>query len=202
VLFDASRMYFVGHGIGASVGPTVLAREPAVVGGVLANAGAWWTEIIAGTEAPIALASYPASAFGDVAIDRFQPVLQFGQGVVDRTDPVNQARFVHFDQSSDDVDVLQIVVPDDPTTSAAAQQTLARAIYSQQHVGPGALPLDDLDEVSLPATNNVNGATSVALVRSANGGDPHRVLFDDTTVRETVSEFLGTAVRDGTPTVP
>ncbi len=203
VVFDTDHIYFVGHGIGAAAGPTLLARDPAVLGGVLANSGAWWTEIVAGTEAPISMASYPASAWGDAAIDRFQPVLQLGQGVVDRTDPVNQARFVHFDQSSDNADVLQIAVPSDPTISAGAQQTLARAMYLQQNVGPGALALEDLDEVGLPVSDNVNGATAVTLVREpAAGADPHRVFFEDADVRDAVSGFLGTAVRDGTPTVP
>ncbi|MEZ4319521.1 MAG: hypothetical protein R3F61_18540 [Myxococcota bacterium] len=197
---DLTRVYFVGHGIGASAGPLVLAREDAVQAGVFAAAGAFWTSQISDTQAPVQLRSYVAAALGDPEIDRFQPVLSMAQGIVDRTDPLNQARYVHLDATSADKHVLQVLTRDDPWMPEDSQYALARGLYTQQVVQSGLLPLSAIDEVSPPVSSNVGPATAVTVLND--GADPHRLLFDDARTKVQVREFLASAVRDGTPTVP
>jgi len=200
VVFDLERVYFMGHGMGATVGPILLSREPVIGAGVLANAGASWTDKIADTTAPIALAGYPVAAFGDADINRYQPIISLSQGIVDRTEPLSHARYVHLDASSADTHVLQVFGAGDPFVPFSAQHALARGLFLQQVVAPGLLPLDALDEVSAPVSGNISPATAIVVVND--GSDPHRLLFDDPRTQLQVLEFLGTAARDGAPTVP
>ncbi|MCB9679552.1 MAG: hypothetical protein H6737_30885 [Alphaproteobacteria bacterium] len=197
---DLTHVYFVGHGIGGAAGPMVVSREDAVNAGVFASTGAFWSSIVADTTAPVALAGYLAPALGDSRVDRFQPLLALGQGIVDRTDPLNQARFIHADVAVPDKHVLQVVSYGDPWAPDEAQYALARGLVTTQVVQSGQVPLDNIDQVSAPVTSNIGAATAVTVVNS--GADPHRLLFDDVRTRVQVREFLGTAVRDGTPTVP
>lgn len=97
---DGSNIYFVGHSLGAMVGTTFLALEPAVKDAVLAFGGAGYAKILDGsaTFSPSIVAGLVAASGG--AIDKnavgaargaYESFIGVAQTAVDTADPVNHA---------------------------------------------------------------------------------------------------------------
>lgn len=193
------EMWFVGQGIGGRVGPLVAAYEPSVQGLVLAGTGAHWSEGLLETEEPFALNAVLGPALGDPNVDRFQPIVALAQQVIDRTDPVNHARFVQF-ASAANRDILYVAAPDDPRVGPASQSALARGLFTDQVVQDGAAGLVGVDTLTAPVNNNASGSTAITVVNVAT--DPHRQIYTSSRAMLQVDQFIASGVLEGRATLP
>ncbi|MCA9571100.1 MAG: hypothetical protein KC656_24845, partial [Myxococcales bacterium] len=204
---DPTRLWFVGQGLGGRAGTMVGAYEPAVKGVVLAGTGGLWSSSLSERTEPFDLAALMGPALGDPNVDRFQPIVAFGQQIVDRTDPVSHAPFVHR-YADVDRDVLY-VVSRDPEVGESSEHALARALYVEQVVDEGVpdLPYDRPATTppspslkTAPVTANAQGSTAVAVLNS--GADPHRLLYEESRTIAQVDAFMASGLLEGRATLP
>lgn len=198
VQLDPSRLWLVGQGTGGRALPLVAVAEPDVEAVVLAGTGGLWMDGLAERTEPFALDALLAPALGAPTIDRFQPIVALGQQIVDRTDPVVHAPWVHR-RSLDTRDVL-LVVAEDPHVGWSSQHALARALHVEQVVQDGAPTLASVASAVEPVSANVSGSTAVAVVNV--GTEPHRLLYTNPRTMAQVDGFMATGALTGRATLP
>ncbi len=203
IRFDASNIFYVGHSQGGVVAPVFLARETAVRAAVLSGAGGTTIRALLEKTSPHNVPAILRVGLVDPDISREHPLLNIAQQVSERADGVNHARYLMREppEGRDRMHLLQIYGVDDTYSPNATQTSLARALGLDQV--PGAnVPLEGFGEVSLPVSGNTpEDTTAVVHLYSAAGRDAHFVLFDREDAMHHLRTFLGTAVRDGVPTV-
>lgn len=203
IRFDPGELYYLGHSQGATTGVGFVATEPAVQAAVFSGAGGLLIESLIAKERPLDIPAALRIGLADPDLDRAHPLLNLVQAAAERADPVNHAGAVHAAPrgSNPRRHVLQTYGIGDGFTPDATQRALVRALRLEQAPN-GHAPLDDVTQVSAPVSGNQAGITAVTvLYAGTSGGDPHYVLFDRVDARRQASHFLGTAVRDGVPTV-
>lgn len=205
VRFDADNLFFVGHGMGASVGVAALAVEPDVDVAIFAQgAGLQMARVLEQTSPYSPLAQHRV-AMADGSLNREHPILNLWQANLDAVDAVNLAevQFAAPVAVRAPRHVLQVYGVGDTYSTDASQTALARALRVQQVVGQSS-PLSGITPLTPPvALNRFGGQITgvVALYAPVGNADPHFVLFDSAPARRQAAHFLGTHVRDGVPTV-
>jgi hypothetical protein len=209
--FDPDRIYFMGHSQGGLVGPPFLAVEPKVKAAVLSGAGGdLILSLLLKTE-PVDIPGLVAVLLDEDTLDAFHPVLNLFQTFIEPADPVNYAarlfrdpdleippKHVYFSQGWVDsycpprVTEALGVAADAALVGPLLEPQEAFALAGQ--VEPAARPVGG---------NRLGGAlTAVFLQYEAVDGDGHFVVFRNPQANRDFRVFLGTAIRDGIPSIP
>lgn len=91
--FDASKVYFLGHSQGGLTGPVALAFESGFKGAVLSGAGGGAIQSLLEKTEPSSLKSVMELAVKE-KVDRFHPLLNLIQQLLEPADPLNYARLL------------------------------------------------------------------------------------------------------------
>jgi hypothetical protein len=203
--FDSDNLFFVDHGMGASVGVAALAVEPGVNGAVFAQGSRLQLARILEQMSQRSPLPLHCVALADSQMNREHPVANFSQANLDIVEPVTHAA-VQFATPVDDRDIrhaLQVYGVGDSYTADSSQTALALALHVQQVAGR-SVPLAGMTELSAPVVENRFGrqiAGVVGLYSQVGNADPHFALFDSQSAQRQAAHFLGTYVCDGVPTV-
>ncbi|MFO8071981.1 MAG: hypothetical protein R6V85_08905 [Polyangia bacterium] len=213
VLFDTEKIYFFGHSQG-SQGPMLFAaHEPLVDLLVLSGAGGYLIESLLGKKQPLDVSAairFALMEFGEV--DWHHPLLNLIQLAFDPVDPATHARMV-FRQDMSELgyprrSVFMSYGIGDTYTPEMTQLALAKALGVQQW------PLDDEHQLgavpvieSLPHDTtyyygNGVGVTAVTVQYEPDGDyDGHFVIFENADAVLQHTQFVGTMVTGGIPTL-
>lgn len=207
VRFDAARTWFYGHSQGATHGVPALAFDGSYAGAVFTGAGGSLIDSLLTKTSPYDVADAVRMALADPDLGGVHPALTVFQLYLERADPVNYGRSLvslpiapltarH---------VLQVYGLRDTYTPQSVQTALAVSL-GLAIAEPVVEDLGSFATVALPATGNrrVGGTTVTAVLTQhdpATGVDGHFVATQDATARRRVGQLLGTAARDGVPTV-
>lgn len=207
VSFDADQLYYMGHSQGSNTGVVFATYEPQLEAAVFSGAGGLLIESMLNKTKPYDLPTILSVALADPDLHRWHPVLNIVQGFADVSDPINHAR--HFQRypmtGIEPRHGLHTYGIGDTFTPDVTQYALTRGLRFDQ-VTNGNLPLENIYEEATPVDGNkwIDGhqvTGIVALYEPNPGNDGHYVVFDLASARRQVTHFLGTAVRDGIPTV-
>lgn len=203
IRFDLDNVYYLGHSQGALTGVGFVAYEPEIDGVVLSGAGGLLIESMLNKRLPVDVPAAMAVGLADPAIDRYHPILNLVQAGAERADPLNHAVYV-VDEPLEGMpyrSVLQTFGVGDGYAPDVTQQALARGLHLGQVLN-GSDPLESLVTYNPPVVATHNGQTAIVALYEGDGeADPHYVLFTNELAQRQVDHFLGTAVRDGIPTV-
>ncbi|MBN1771115.1 MAG: hypothetical protein JXB32_07640 [Deltaproteobacteria bacterium] len=207
VRFDATRTYFLGHSQGATHGVPALPFDDSFAAAVLSGAGGSLTDSLLAKTAPYDVAGAVRIALADPDLGGTHPALTVFQTCLELADPVNYARHVVSTPFAPLASrhVLQIYGLRDTYSPKNTQSALAGALG----LAIAEPVLDDLGpfaSVALPASGNrrVGAGTFTAVLTMHDppaGEDGHFVATRDDVARRRLAQFLGTAARDGVPTV-
>ena len=157
-IMDASSMYFLGHSLGAMVGTTFLANEPAVTDAALAFGGTSLPKILDGsaTFGPTISGGLAANGVEKGTPD-YESFIGAAQTVVDSGDPVNHA-----------------------TTAAAGRGILFFEIVGD---GTASNPSDLVVPNTVPDSNDTSGTIAAPLA----GTEPQLALMGLTQVNDSTA---------------
>ena len=209
--FDTTKVYYYGHSQGATHGVPTVAYDPTFVAAVYSGNGGSLIDSLLTKTSPYPIAGAVRMALADPDIGGFHPALSVFQTYLEVADPVNYGRYVISVPFQDATgapylprSVLQLYGLADTYTPKETQAAMGSAL--------GLLVaepvLEDLGftPTDLPAHANrwAAGHEVTAVLSQHNPAadhDGHFVATEDAAARERVSQFFGTAVRDGIPTV-
>jgi pimeloyl-ACP methyl ester carboxylesterase len=190
VPFDPNRIALMGHSQGATHSSVMVSHEPNVIGVVLSGNGGHLTSSLLHKSSPVDIASVlplglldPDSSF-KLAGAGYNPALSILQMVFDRADPVNYARRLLIEPSSDVPTGQHVFMTEgigdtySPNETAAAYLlaghiTLAEPVLSRVGVSSAPAPLSENESVG--ATPRTIGARQYM---PKNGVDGHFVAVD------------------------
>jgi len=212
VRFDPTQLYYFGHSQGATVGGLFAAYERSLQGAIFSGAGGSLVLSLLNKTSPEDIAGGVAFVLTDggtspYPVNDMDPLLALLQMVIDPVDPLNYARLYFARPPSEEVAGIHMfqsygfgdTYSPEPNQDAFAKATAAQ--LPQPSVGN----LQGFSTTEYPVSGNrfANGAPTTAVVVPAqpNGYDGHFVIFRDAELTRQSMEFLGTAVRDGVPTV-
>ncbi len=207
VRFDAARTFFLGHSQGATHGVPALAYDDSFATAVLTGAGGSLTDSLLTRTSPYDVAGALRMALGDPDLGGAHPALTVFQTYLELADPVNYGRYLvgaPFEPPGPR-HVLQVYGLRDTHTPPNVQAALAAAL-GLALAEPVLEDLGPFAAVALPASGNrrVGTATVTAVLTQHDppaGLDGHFVATQDDAARRRIAQFLGTAARDGVPTV-
>jgi hypothetical protein len=227
VRFDSTRLALMGHSMGATIAPLVLAHEPRYGAAVLSGAGGSWIENILYKQKPLEvrppielLIGYPSRG---LSLTRGDPVLTLIQWAEEPADPQVYARRVVAEPAAGEaprhVLMLQGIVDHyimppiaDGISLALGLDLAGTALDSQTPevadlapLGP-LLPLVGRGPIALPASGNVvvaAGTATAVVVQHPEDGfeDGHEVVFQTAAPQHQYRCFLASFAA-GTPVVP
>ena len=203
IRFDVDKLYYLGHSQGSTTGVGFVAHEPAIKAAVFSGAGGVLIESLLNKRNPFDLPAALTVGLADPELMRHHPLLNLAQAFSESADPVNHAQYVaRYPQGSNEAKhVYHTYGIGDTYTPEETQYGLVRALRLNQ-ITNGNAPLDYIDEVEAPVTNNRYQRTLVtSLFQPAGSNDGHFVLFDDALAERQYSHFLAGAVAEGDPTV-
>jgi hypothetical protein len=207
VRFDPARLYFYGHSQGATHGVSALAFDGSFAGAVLSGAGGSLLDTLLAKTSPFDVAAALRIALADPDLGGVHPALTVFQTYLEVADPVNYGRFLVRTPLGPPAarSVLMLWGARDTYSPSPAMTALAGSLWL-----PVAEPvLEDpggFETAPLPATGNRRSggdtATAILSQHAAPGGvDGHFVATQVPDARRRIDQFLGTAARDGVPTV-
>lgn len=208
VRFDPTQQYFFGHSQGATVGSLMLPFEPAIRGAILSGAGGSLTLSLLNKTSPEDIASAVDFALtdGQGEANQYDPLLALLQWWIDPVDPLNVASQYWRSVTEGDpgTHVFMSYGIGDTFTPEPNMQAFGEALGVRLGT-PAVATVPGWGESPYPVSGNVatNGepTTAVGVTGQPAGFDGHFIVFRDAEVRARSLEFLGTAVRDGVPTV-
>lgn len=209
--FDTTKIYYYGHSQGATHGVPTVAYDPTFAAAVFSGNGGSLIDSLLTKTSPYPVAGAVRMALADPDVGVFHPALSVFQTYLEVADPVNYGRYVMSVPFADETgspypprSVLQIYGLSDTYSPKETQAAMGAALglFVAEPV------LEDLGftPTALPARANrwAAGREVTAVLSQHNpaaGHDGHFVATEDAVARERISQFFGTAVRDGTPTV-
>lgn len=214
VRFDPDQRYFFGHSQGATIGGLFAPFEPEVRATVFSGAGGSLTLSLLNKTSPQDIAGAVDTALStslvgqptDV-VNEYHPLFALLQWWVDAVDPLNYARLAYRQPLSEESTGLHVFMSygyGDTFTPEPNQRVYGQASglrvaapFDGQLAGFGESPYP----VSGNAAANGNPVTAVIVPGTPTDFDGHFIIFRDENVRDDSMEFLGTAVRDGVPTI-
>jgi predicted esterase len=210
--FDPERIYFFGHSQGGLTGPPFLAVEPKIKAAVLSGAGGNMILSLLSKTAPVNIPELMQLLLGeDEPLTASHPVLSLIQIFIEPADPLNYGRYFiheplvgvgskHIYLSQGWFDHYTPPVLTEAFAVAAGLELVSPWLEPQPR-----LVLDgQLDGLERPVAGNLAGGsvTGVMLQYLAWGNaDGHFVVYDNPNANQDYRHFLGTAIRDGIPTV-
>jgi hypothetical protein len=229
IVIDPATMAIMGHSMGATIEPLVLATTSRYRAGVLSGAGASWIENVLYKEKPVqilplaeALLAYSPTG---PALDAFDPVLSLLQWAGEPADPQVYTRYVTAEPRSGSprhILMIQgitdhyILPPIAEATSLSLGLDLAGTALdvgmpAQPQFEPRFLdvaPFSGGAQIALPASGNRTGPSgapyTAVLVQQPEDGieDGHEVAFQVTAAKDQWRTFLQTLAQGGAPSVP
>ena len=207
ISFDATRTYFYGHSQGATHGIPGAAYDPSIAAAVFSGAGGLLIDTLLTKTSPYDIAGALRMALADIDLGGMHPALTVFQTWLEVADPINYGRYLVWRPFAPPPprSVLMTYGLGDTYTPPATIANLA-ATMGLAVAEPPLETIGFLDTAPLPATANRNiGGVPVTVVLTqhapAAGIDGHFVATEDDTARRRIGQFLGTAARDGVPTV-
>jgi len=203
IRLDMDHLYYMGHSQGSTTGVGFVAYEPEIEAAVFSGAGGLLIESLIGKKKPYDIPAAISLGLADPDIDRSHPILNLVQGGAERSDAVNHAPYVQHDPLPGDPrrHVFQTFGIGDSYTPDASQEALVRGLYLEQ-VTNGNTPIEGVGVETTPVNGNRTGTTAITVLYDPEpGAEAHFVLFDDADALRQATHFLGTAWRDGVPTV-
>ena len=207
VRFDPDHLYYMGHSQGSNTGVGFVANEPLLQGAVFSGAGGLLIESMLNKDNPYDFPAALEIALADPDIDRWHPVLNLFQALVERGDGVNHAaqllRYPYEDESGHHV--LQTYGIDDTFEPEQTQYALARALRVDQLTnGNPALQNISIENPPLSANFYIGSKVytgAVALYAPNGASDGHDVIYDLDSAQRQYSHFFGTDLTGLAPTV-
>lgn len=223
--FDLDHLALMGHSMGATIAPLVLATEPKFRAAILSGAGASWIENVMFKLHPLEvrpiieiLLTYVN--FGRTLTDH-DPALSLFQWAAEPADPmVYGARIVHAPASGESprhVLMLQGIVdhyilpPIANATSLSLGLDLAGPPFDATTPEIATLPtiesmlvFSGRNAIQLPASANVDGVATDVVVQHREDGieDGHEVVFQTEAPKHQYRCFLQSWSKKGVPSVP
>lgn len=201
IQFDASKVIFLGHSQGSTVGAPAIAFEPNLAGMVFSGAGGDLRLSLTTKTNPVNIAGLTPLLLGEAA-GAEHPALQLFQAFIESADAVNYGLRLTLDRPMG-VPLRPFVMTyglGDTFSTPATMQAFATSMSI-----PAAAPIPGgMNQwpagmgIPLPAMNNYStgmGSTTGVLLEADPMGmyDGHFVLFRDMTLRQRVLGFIGTA---------
>ena len=210
---DATRLALMGHSMGASIAPLVLATEPRYRAAILSGAGASWIENVLHKERPLPVRGIAELTLGYTdegrPITAHDPALSLIQWAGEAADPPLYARqIIHEAEAPRHVLMFQGIVDRYIMPPIANALSLSLGL---DLAGPALepslgelLPLSGRREVPLPARGNLPGGVTGLVVQHAEDGveDGHEVVFQTEAPKRQYRCFLESLVRGEAPRVP
>ncbi len=209
IRFDPDNIYFMGHSQGSQGGPLYASYEPHLRGVVLSGAGGGLALSIVNKTQPVDIASAVAYVLTDgekESVSASDPFLTLLQMYVDPIDPLNYGRmlFVEPPEAVPAKHVMMSYGYGDSYTPEPCQKAFAQ-VASIPAANPYPGDLSYGLKVSYPVSGNRSSGdedVTVGLFPALpEDYDGHFVMFRDADLSSKLTEFLGTAVLDGTPTI-
>lgn len=208
VRFDPAQRYFFGHSQGATVGSLMLPYEPTLRGAILSGAGGSLTLSLLNKTSPEDIAGAVDFALTDGAggANQYDPLLALLQWWIDPVDPLNVARqyWREVPEGEPGTHVFMSYGVGDTFTPEPNMQAFGEALGVRLGT-PAVQTVPGWGTSPYPVSGNVatNGepTTAIGVTGVPSGFDGHFIVFRDAVVRARSLEFLGTAVRDGVPSV-
>jgi pimeloyl-ACP methyl ester carboxylesterase len=207
--FDLTRLTLIGHSMGATIAPLVLAHQPRYRAAVLSGAGGSWLLNMLHKKSPLDVRAYTEllleySGEGR-AITAYDPVLSLVQWAGEAADPpvfadrvLSEARHVLMFQG-----VTDTYIPPPVANALSLSLGLDLAEPALEDSLAALLPLVDRKRVSLPASANLGGSTAVVSQHDDDGvEDGHEVMYQREETRHQYRCFLESFAREGVPRVP
>ena len=213
IRFDPSHFALIGHSQGGTTGPLAAAFEPGIALDVWSGAGAGLVASLLAKTAPVDVPSALSVALqevtesGLVPVNDLHPVLALIQGLFDPFDPLNHAGALadRPRPGQRPQHVLQVVGRDDhytPNSTALTFGRLMRLALAKPLQIPEAA---DFLQLAPPIAGNVtrgeHTVTAVQVQTTPGDYDGHFVMFRDAATNAQYTQFLGTWLVDGVPTV-
>lgn len=212
IRFDPEQIHFMGHSQGGLTGPPFLAVEPKIKSAVLSGAGGHMILSLLTKLEPWNIPELVQLLLDeDDPITAIHPVLSLIQIFIEPADPLNYAR--HFIHEPLPGNAPKHIYLSQGWFDSYAPPVLNEALgvaAGVELVGPWLEPQPRVylsgqsDALERPVTGNLLGGavTGVMIQYLAWGNaDGHYVVFDNPNANQDYRHFLGTAIRDGIPTV-
>jgi len=219
---DPTELALMGHSMGATIAPLVLAVEPAFEAGILSGAGGSWIENVLYKQKPVPVKGFAELLLGVAgkhSVDESDPALSLFQWAAEPADPPVYGRaIVHEPIEGNPRSVLMLqgivdhyIMP--PIANATSLSLgLDFAGDALDSVTPEIADLPHLDDmltfsgrshVTLPAAANIDTTTTAVVVQQKEDGveDGHEVVFQTEPPKHQYRCFLESLLT-GTPKVP
>lgn len=228
VHFDTSKFALMGHSMGATIAPLVLATDPAFKGAVLSGAGASWIENIVYKQDPVPLRPLLEVLLGYSAehrvLTRGDPVLTLIQWAIEPADPLVYARSLIEEPRSGESPrqilmeqgiVDHYILP--PIANGISLSlgldlagteldTTSPELMMQPELTPLAsvIQFSNRRAIGFPATANVSpNVTAIVVQHPADGiEDGHEVMFQTAPPKVEYRCFLASLAQGGAARVP
>ncbi len=229
VVFDPQQMYFFGHSQGSTIGGLFVAYErdttpdddmsTGIRAAIFSGAGGSLVLSLLHKTNPEDIAGGVRFVLTDggttsAAVNDYDPLLSLLQMYIDPVDPLNYARlyFRNVDEGTTGVHIFQSFGYGETYTPEPNMEAFAKAMgvrlgtpYADRNSGDGPVDPSGFRTSDYPVSGNVaaNGEPITGILVTANPDDydGHFVIFREAQIRAQSMEFLGTAIRDGVPTV-
>ena len=222
LVLDASGMTLMGHSMGATIAPAVLAFEPRYRASILSGSGGSWIENLVHKQSPIEVKPFAEAILGYPGLGReihpHDPVLSllqwageaadsavYGPLIIDRP-RVGKPRHVLMLQGIVDTYILPPIANATPLSIGL---DLAGPSLDKDHPDlasyatlASVLPLVGRQQQSLPAIQNRDPATAIVVQHAEDGvEDGHEVAFQTEAAKHQYRCFLESLLK-GAPRVP
>jgi pimeloyl-ACP methyl ester carboxylesterase len=194
--FDPTKIYFLGHSLGAIVGTPFLALEPHVQAAVLANGGAEVAKILDGsaTFGPVISGGLAANGVNKGTSD-YEAFLGAAQTVVDSADPVNyslNAGLPYAPSAAAGRGLLFFEVVGDPVLGNLPDQVVPNTVVSNVATSTIGAPLagtePQLALLGLTQVNSNQSGSNLLLTTKYTAGD-HGSVLDPTSSLDVTKEM-------------
>ncbi|MBX3127862.1 MAG: hypothetical protein KF718_14160 [Polyangiaceae bacterium] len=225
VRFDTSALGLMGHSMGATIAPLVLAVEPKFRAAILSGAGASWIENVLYKQKPVPVKGFAElllGVAGQHSLTESDPVLSLFQWAAEFSDPPVYGRaIVHEPMAGAPRHVLMIqgivdhyIMPSIANSislslgldlAGEALDATTAELAGAPHLG-AMLKFSGRSQIALPASGNVtseSALTTAVVVQQQEDGvqDGHEVVFQTEAPKHQYRCFLQ-SLRAGTPRVP
>ncbi|MBI5489470.1 MAG: hypothetical protein HY905_19205 [Deltaproteobacteria bacterium] len=206
VRFDPARMYWYGHSQGATHGVLSVAYDPSFAAAVMSGAGGSLIESLLAKTSPYNIAAALRMALADPNVSALHPALTIFQMYLEVADPVNYGKYVVWLPFTGNPGRHVLMTYGLGDTYTPKETLAAMATSFSLSIAEPLIEDIGLSTVTLPASANrwVESGAVTAVLTQHNppaGEDGHFVSTSDETAKRRIEQFLGTAARDGTPTV-
>jgi hypothetical protein len=217
--FDTGKLALMGHSMGATIAPLVLAVGPKYRAALLSGAGGSWIENVVHKRKPVVVKGLAEILIGysdiNFELTEYDPLLSLLQWAGESADPPIYARTIisETDQKRPPAHVLMMqgIVDNYITPEIAAATSLSLGLdlggTPLDATLPPLLPFATRAELELPIEGNrsIDGmnVTAVVVQHPEDGiADGHEVVFQTEPPKHEIRCFLDAFRRDAPPRVP